>query len=65
MVLTVIRKQSAKVEYEPLKLCNCLGKQMHKQISVGKLKRRKLRNGEIWQGKQGTKWILVKMRKSR
>lgn len=55
MVLTVIRKQSAKVAYEPLKLCNCLGKQMHKQISVGKLKRRKLRNGEIWQGKQGTK----------
>lgn len=25
------------------------------KISVGKLKRRKLRNGEIWQGKQGTK----------
>ena len=39
MVLTVIRKQSAKVAYEPLKLCNCLGKQMHKQISVANLKK--------------------------
>ena len=27
------------MEYEPLKLCNCLGKQMHKQISVANLKK--------------------------
>ena len=50
-----------KPEYEPLKLLNCLGEQMHKQINAANFNsvnlgsnRKKLNTREIWQGRVGT-----------